>query len=91
MATSTIDVDIIYYRIPYSSFTWNDSTKSFDAPNPLPSGKTLLGFLISPTNGTAIMQGYLNSSNLLRVFGWIPSIGGSITNSYVFECYAILR
>lgn len=91
MANSNIDVDIIYYRIPYSNFTWNDTYKSFDVQSPLPSGRTLLGFLVRPTNGSAIMQGYLSYANIIRVFGFIPTTGDPIASDYVFECYAVMR
>lgn len=72
-------------QIPYSRFTWNEG--KFETQNfAIPSGYTLVDVLVWPTNGGAVMQGYV-MNGWLRVVGWIPVNAISISSSYTFNCF----
>ena len=84
---STLATKLIAREIPSNKFTWD--TNWFKATNFDLSGMTVLGFIVKPLNGSAIMNAYLASSTDLRVIGWVPSNGTNITSAYTFVCWAI--
>ena len=84
---STLSQRLIAKEIPSNKFTWD--TNWFKATNFDLSGITVLGFIVKPLNGSAIMNAYLASSTDLRVIGWVPSNGANITSAYTFVCWAI--
>lgn len=87
---STLSHKLDYLEMPYNSFVWDSNNKCFNLANPNFGGLHVIGFLVTPTNGVAIMSGYVTSNgDYLRVAGWITKTGTSIDDSYRFKCYAI--
>ena len=90
MAESKIRKDIALIYVPYALFTWDAANKFWEAPYTPPSGMRICGYLVSATNGLAVM-GARPTTNGVRVCGWVPFTGQSVGSSYTFDCYAILR
>lgn len=94
MATSVIEKDLIFKEVPYSDFTWESSNKQFSATLPSydQTKYAVVGILVTPNNGTALMDGYINyGAGAIRVCGWVPYTGTSVAGNYTFTCYLVLR
>ena len=85
--------NVIYEDIPYSDFTWNSSRSRWSTNNPdtIPTGYTLLGFIVNITNGGGIAGASLNSGYVV-VFGLQSATTYTpLSSSFTFTCTAILK
>ena len=91
MAVSKTFTGLKCMEIPYSDFTWDSTNTRFIISNFTPPFNTVVGYLIVPTNGMAIMSGYYNPvTKLLSIVGWIPvNAGAPIESSNGFKCFVI--
>ena len=87
------DQIVTFQDVPYSDFTWNSGVSAYQTNQTvsIPTGYSLIGVLVTPTNAAAVMSGYRNSSNYVYVSGWIPLTGASIGNTHTFICKLVLK
>lgn len=90
MAVSKTFTGLKYMEIPYSDFSWDAGNACYKKENFTPPFATTLGYIVTATNGSAMMNAFYSSSNSrLYVNGWIPKNAENITSDYRFKCYAI--
>jgi hypothetical protein len=70
-----------------TGFTWNSSNKRFGRSLSLSGYKAII---VNATNGAAVMSAFYSSQNsMLYVYGFIPSTGESIGDTYRFKVLII--
>ena len=72
--------------VPYSDFSWNDTNKYVEASGySVPSGYRMVGLIVYPHNGGAVLQAY-TVNDVLRVTGWVPLMDSPIHSGFEFVC-----
>ena len=90
--TSIIKKDLLIMDVPYSDFTWNSGWKQFvSTAVTIPTGRTVVGLLVTPTNVTAVMSGRINGLHQIQVAGIYTGDATSIDGTATFTCKILLQ
>lgn len=79
--------------IPYSDFSWNSGIKAYVTSQDvtMPTGYSLVGFIVTATNSADVLAGRFGSGNQkVQVLGWTPLTAQSIDSTHTFTCKMIL-